>query len=300
MVVLLLAVPLAATAQHVDTMRNSAVTAPQPAPMNSTTAEPHDPGADTKQSSDASAAPMPFAGEAAVRFSQAVVGRQLAEHRLIDQNGKEMTFAAFRGKPLIVSMIYTSCFHVCPTITRHLKKVSMQARQALGDDSFNVVSIGFDTTVDTPEQMSRFAREQGVADPNWSFVSTDAATIQKLADDLGFIYRRSQGGFDHLSQTTVIDGDGRVYRQIYGTGFETQLLVEPLKELLYGQPASALDVHGWVNNIKLFCTVYDPATGGYRFDYSVFVNFAIGVLCLGGMAIFIIRGWRQHGRTGAG
>lgn len=240
----------------------------------------------------------PFAGEAAVRISQAVVGKQVGPHRLLDQQGRELTLAALRGKPLVVSLIYTSCYHVCPTITRHLGKVTDIAREALGAQSFRVVSIGFDTTVDTPQQMQRFAREQGIDDPEWLFLSTDAATMAELSRELGFIYRRSPGGFDHLTQTSVLDADGLVYRQIYGTSFETQLLVEPLKELLYGQPAAPLDLNRWVNTVKLFCTVFDPATGRYRFDYSIFLNFAIGIICLGGVAIFIVRSWRYNRRMG--
>ncbi|MCC6202167.1 MAG: SCO family protein [Gammaproteobacteria bacterium] len=241
---------------------------------------------------------VPFAGDAAVRFSQAVVGKQVGAHRLFDQQGRELTLAALRGKPLVVSLIYTSCYHVCPTTTRHLGKVTGIARDALGAQSFRVVSIGFDTTVDTPQQMQRFAREQGIDDPEWLFLSTDAGTMTDLARELGFIYRRSPGGFDHLTQTSVLDAEGRVYRQVYGTSFDTQLLVEPLKELLYGQPAALLDVDGWVNNVKLFCTVFDPRTGRYRFDYSIFLNFAIGIICLGGVAIFIVRSWRHNRRVG--
>jgi protein SCO1/2 len=240
----------------------------------------------------------PFAGEAAVRISQSAIGKQVGPHRLIDQQGRERTLASLRGKPLVVSLIYTSCYHVCPTITRHLGKVTEIARDALGEQSFRVVSIGFDTTVDTPQQMQRFAREQGIDDPEWLFLSTDAATMAELSRELGFIYRRSPGGFDHLTQTSVLDADGMVYRQVYGTSFETQLLVEPLKELLYGQPAAPLDLNRWVNTVKLFCTVFDPATGRYRFDYSIFLNFAIGIICLGGVAIFIVRSWRYNRRMG--
>jgi protein SCO1/2 len=47
-----------------------------------------------------------------------------------------------------------------------------------------------------------------------------------------------------------------------------------------------------MNTLKLFCTVYDPNTDRYRFDYSIFLGIAIGFLCLGGIGIFIIREWR--------
>lgn len=74
---------------------------------------------------------------------------------------------------------------------------------------------------------------------------------------------------------------------------EPPALVEPLKEILYGKQVAATPVEGWLNNIKLFCTVYDPATGRYHFDYSLFIALGIGTLMLGGTAWFIVTAWRK-------
>jgi protein SCO1/2 len=55
-----------------------------------------------------------------------------------------------------------------------------------------------------------------------------------------------------------------------------------------------------VNRVRLFCTLYDPRTGGYRFDYSPFVGMAIGLLALAGVAGFALREWRRVGRRRLG
>ena len=57
-------------------------------------------------------------------------------------------------------------------------------------------------------------------------------------------------------------------------------MVEPLKELVFSQRAGSSSARAWVDGLRLLCTVYDPASGRYRFDYSVFVAAAIGSLCL--------------------
>ena len=57
----------------------------------------------------------------------------------------------------------------------------------------------------------------------------------RLANNLGFLYFASAKGFDHLMQTTVVDANGKIYRQVYGMTFDTPLLVEPLKELVLGE-----------------------------------------------------------------
>ena len=59
-----------------------------------------------------------------------------------------------------------------------------------------------------------------------------------------------------------------MYRQIYGGVFEAPALVEPLKDLVYGRRSDWASLEGLINRVRLFCTLYDPRTGGYRFDYS--------------------------------
>jgi protein SCO1 len=236
----------------------------------------------------------------ALAFSQAAINRKIDSYTFINTDKQSIDITRYRGKPLIVSLIYTSCHHICPTLTNNLARVVKIAQEALGDDSFSVVSIGFDTAVDSPERMRLYAKERNLDIPNWDFLSTDESTIKTFADDIGFIFFESSKGFDHLSQVTLLDGKGVVYRQIYGVKYEPPMLVEPLKELVFGKHTEATLVEGWVNNVRLFCTIYDPLTGRYEFDYSIFIGIFMGIFILGAIATFIIREWRQNnikGRT---
>ena len=239
-----------------------------------------------------------FDNNAALRISQAVIGHAVGDYHFTDAEGKTVKLSDYRGKPLVVSLVYTSCYHVCPTITRHLHKMVNVAQEALGPDSFAVVTIGFDTLNDTPQAMQGFARQQGVNLSQWRFLSTDAATMEGLIKDLGFIYYASPKGFDHLAQATVIDSQGKVYRQVYGDNFDTPLLVEPLKELVTGVASQHGGFAGLGSRIRLFCTVYDPATHSYRTDYSLFVGIAIGGFILTFTAVFLVREVRRKSRNG--
>ena len=234
---------------------------------------------------------------AALARSQAAMGNRVGDYEFLDGEGRRVTLGALRGKPVVISLIYTSCYHICPTVTTNLARVVKIAQDALGEDSFSVLTIGFDTPVDTPDRMREFSKRKGNID-NWSFVSASAGTINRLSDDVGFLYFKSPKGFDHLIQATVLDADGKVYRQIYGMTPEPPALVEPLKELLYGKPVAASSMRSLMNNIRLFCTVYDPTTGRYHFDYSLFVSIAIGILTLGGTAAFIVHAWRKSRSPG--
>jgi protein SCO1/2 len=230
-----------------------------------------------------------YGEDEALEISQAAVGRELANLEFIDSFGKPVKLADYQGQPLLVSLIFTSCHHVCPALTRHLKTAVDAAREALGHDSFKVVTIGFDTPNDTPERMRDFARKQSIDDPGWAFLSASADTMEKLVENIGFIYFPTPRGFDHITQITIVDRDGVVYNQVYGGTFELPWLVEPLKDLVFNRPQSAHNLFSSVvDRVKLFCTVYDPNTGRYRFDYSLFVQIAIGGLVVLGVITYLL------------
>ena len=56
-----------------------------------------------------------FDEKAALRDSQAAIGRPVADYRFTDSNGKPVTLSELRGKPLVVNFVYTGCISVCPT-----------------------------------------------------------------------------------------------------------------------------------------------------------------------------------------
>lgn len=228
---------------------------------------------------------------AALRLSQEAVSRTLGDYSFEDTVFRPVRLSDFRGKPLVVNLVYTGCSHACPITIETLGRAADVAREALGENSFSVVTIGFDARNDTPQRMRAFAREHGVDAPSWTFLSGDAATIEGLSHDLGFVFFPSAAGFEHSTQTTVVDGEGRIYRQIYGADFEPPALVEPLKELVFGRRSDLVSLSGIVNRIRLFCTLYNPQTHRYRFDYSVFIGIVIGFVSLTTVGVLLVRGW---------
>ncbi|VAX08369.1 hypothetical protein MNBD_GAMMA26-551 [hydrothermal vent metagenome] len=237
-----------------------------------------------------------FKHKAALKASQAAIGTKLSNHRFMTSNGSVLFMEELRGKPLLISLIYTSCYHTCPMITRNLAEVVEKARDALGEESFNIALIGFDTNTDTPGAMRYFGRQQGVNGEGWKLLSTDKATIDSLTKELGFIYYPSSRGFDHLVQATVVDEHGEIYRQVYGEVINTPQLIEPLKELVFGRPVAGQSLlTDIVNRVKLFCTIYDPNRDAYIFDYSLFLQALIGLSILIPGFVFVVRAWRRTG-----
>jgi protein SCO1/2 len=248
------------------------------------------------------AAPEPdfssFSHDDALAYSQAAIGATVQGVELINTDGTPVSLEAYRGKPLVISMIFSSCHHICPSTTAHLQDVVEKARDVLDQDSFQVVSVGFDTVNDSPERMAQFRNSTDVTDEYWDFLSGDAANMDKLVRQLGFIYTPSARGFDHLIQSSVIDENGVIYRQVYGISFPTPQLIEPLKELVFGKPKSHSTLDYLGGRIRLFCTVYDPATDSYYIDISVFIGTFVGLIVSILFGRILVKEWRRSIKAG--
>ncbi len=237
-------------------------------------------------------AARPTPEEQAIARSNDAIGRLLPSMTLTDTEGRQINLTELRGKPLLISLVYTGCTDSCPAIIENLRPAIEIGQEALGIDSFTTITVGFNTRYDTPERMRSFARSRGIDLPNWLFLSGDQGTVEKLADAVGFTIIPSAGGFDHMAQVSVVDAQGRIYQQIRGGVFNPPTVVEPLKDLLFDRRRDILTIAGITERIKLFCTVYNPNTGRYYFNYSLFIGIAIGIACLSLVLISLVREFR--------
>ncbi len=245
-------------------------------------------------------AEAPSLEEQALALSEAAIGNRLPPVQLTDSDGRPVQLTSLGEKPLLVAMIYTGCTDVCPTILESLKPAVEIAREALGEDSFNIVTIGFDSHNDTPVRMRSFARDRGIDVPNWLFLAGSHSDVRELSDATGFSIVPSAGGFDHMAQVSIFDAGGRLYQQVRGSIFSPPAIVEPLKDLMFGQRKTVLSIEGIAERIKLFCTVYNPNTGRYYFNYSLFIGIGIGIACLLLVLAWLVREFRMSGGPDGG
>jgi protein SCO1/2 len=233
----------------------------------------------------------------AMRVSQAAVGRVVGDHTLADREGRPVRLAAYRGKPLLVSFIYTGCFQGCPLTTRALDE-SVRALQArFGDHMFNVASIGFNQPEDSPQAMKAFAAQHRIGRPNWDFLSPPVRSVEALTRDFGFRYAATPAGFEHVLQVSLLDAEGRIVRQVYGDRPAVDVLGESLRDLLEGRPLpQQTAVEALIDRIRILCTVYDPGTGTYRVDYALALEVAGGLTFILAMALYMLNEWRNRRR----
>ena len=231
--------------------------------------------------------------DTALNVSQGAIGSSIPDFTFQSADSGKIALHDLRGKPLLVTMIYTGCADVCPTIIESLAVAAETAEDALGKGSFNIITIGFDTSNDTPDRMRSFARAHNAGGNNWYFASSDTKTINRLSEAVGFNFFPSAGGFDHMAQVTILDKNGTIYEQVYGSSFEPPAIVEPLKQLVFGHQRPAFSLAGLSDRVRLFCTIYDRKTGRYYFSYALPLSIFIGLGCLLGILAFLIRETRK-------
>lgn len=231
-----------------------------------------------------------------IERSESAIGRTMGAYALTGTTGQTISLAALRDKPLVVSLVYSACSSVCPVTTQHLISAVEQANQLFGPDRFNVLTIGFDARNDTPARMAHFASTQGITASNWRVASADAGTISAVLRDLGFSYASVAGGFDHITQTTILDRDAKIYRHVYGDEFPIRMFMEPLRDVVHGRSAP-LTVSGFVDRLKYICTTYDPGAGRYKTDYGLVFGSAMGAILLLMFGLVILREWRKTCRS---
>ena len=234
---------------------------------------------------------------AALRDSEAAIGRSVGGDALLDRQARPVRLSGYRGKPLLVSFVYSGCFQICPTTTRSLAEAVAQVSATFGADKFNVVSIGFNPPFDSPPAMRAFAAQLGIAARNWEFLSGTQASIDALTATFGFDYVATPAGFDHVLAISIVDADGRIAAQVYGDAVSAEQLGEPLRRLLRAAPlSSSAPLVDLLERVRILCTVYDPKTGAYRTDWGLILELAGGLTFAVTMAAFFFAEWRSKRR----
>ena len=97
----------------------------------------------------------------------------------------------------------------------------------------------------------------------------------------------------------MVDAQGRIHTQVYGERLNARALGEPLRQLLTGGAAAAracssTDV---IERVRILCTVYDPETGEYRYDYALIFEIVGGLLFFLTVAGYFGLEWRNRRRA---
>jgi protein SCO1 len=141
--------------------------------------------------------------EAAPRAFEGAVypsGARAPDFALRDQDGERITMRQFRGRPVIVTFLYTNCDEGCPPQAQQVKG----ALNELGHD-VPALAIAVDPPNDTPASARAFLAEQRMTG-RLDFALGSRRELAPLWR--AYAIRPQAEGAEHQSHTVLVDGRG--------------------------------------------------------------------------------------------
>ncbi|HEX3183288.1 MAG TPA: SCO family protein [Pyrinomonadaceae bacterium] len=184
-----------------------------------------------------------------------------------DESGQEVKLGKYFGaKPVVLALVYYDCPMLCTQILNGMVTSFRVLPFQIGKE-FDVVTISFD-----PREKPDLAatkkkvyidylpdKMQAGANNGWHFLTGDQASIERIADAVGFVYRYDEATkqFAHASAIMVATPEGKLSHYFYGVNYSARDLRFGLIE------ASQHKIGSVAEQLTLYCYMYDPATGKY-------------------------------------
>jgi protein SCO1/2 len=120
---------------------------------------------------------------------------------LRDQNGRRVTMSEFRGRPVIVTFLYSHCKDSCPVEARLIN----QAVQELGSPRATVLAFTVDPAHDTPASVRAFLRKEKITAP-FRWILGTRAQLEPIWK--GYAVTPQTAEAEHMARITLIDNRG--------------------------------------------------------------------------------------------
>jgi len=175
----------------------------------------------------------------AVEFHVPQAGDAVPDFKLLNQSGKIIHLAQFKGRVLLVTFIYTRCplSDYCPRMSRNFAAID----QALAADptlyaKTHLLSISFDPAYDKPAVLrsyggaytGNYTNEQFA---HWDFAAPPKAELPVVTQyfDVG-VTPGENGSLTHSLSTILIGRDGKVAAWYPTNDWEPQEILQAVKD----------------------------------------------------------------------
>ena len=143
---------------------------------------------------------------------------QIADFKLLNQNGDTITQDFYAGKIYIADFFFTTCITICPMMTENMAKIQAAT---LNDPSVLLLSHTVTPEIDSVAQLKKYALEKGVIDTKWNLVTGDKKQLYELARKSYLVAKEEGDGgpFDmiHTENFVLVDSKKRIRGYYDGT-----------------------------------------------------------------------------------
>lgn len=165
-------------------------------------------------------------------------GDEVPDFALVNQAGKRIHLSQFRGKPMLVTFIYTRCPlpDFCPLMSNNFSEILKQLKQQPQVfDKAQLLSITIDPEHDSPAVLRQYGEHYvGTTDPDfkhWQFATGSPEQVRRAADWFGLAYNGKTGQIVHNLSTVLISPDGKVAKVYIGNQWTPKELTAEYAEL---------------------------------------------------------------------
>lgn len=133
---------------------------------------------------------------------------------LTDSDGQPRTLASFRGTPLSIVMLYTSCTAACPMLVADLLRFDQQLPQGA---KVHHLIVSLDPERDDVAALAALRDRHHLDKARFTVARADDEGVRQLAVALGVRYRKlADGSINHSSVLTLLDANGAVAERTDG------------------------------------------------------------------------------------
>jgi protein SCO1/2 len=163
-------------------------------------------------------------------------GEAVPDGKFLDQDGKPLTFATFKGSPVVMTFIYTRCPlpTFCPLMDRHFATLQKSLKTDPQLNSVHLVTISFDPLTDTPPVLKKHAKGLGADFTRWTFLTGDRDDIDQFGARFGVSVSRALSDardIAHNLRTVIIGADGKLVKVYTGNDWSPEQVLADLKTL---------------------------------------------------------------------
>lgn len=162
-------------------------------------------------------------------------GDAMPDVALVDQDGRPLRLADYRGKAVALTFVFTRCPlpDFCPLMmTKFAAAQAMLSKEPGLAARTRLLTISFDTAHDTPDVLRAFGKPFQKTTPpftQWSLATGKDEAIRALGGALELDYVEESRSFTHNLRTAVLDGEGKLRRLFRGNDWTPEELVAELK-----------------------------------------------------------------------
>jgi protein SCO1/2 len=131
------------------------------------------------------------------------------DQKWTSQAGKEISLSDLKGRPVVATLIFTSCPATCPIIVSNIKALDSQLTKK-EKQQIRYVLFSMDPTRDTATALAAFAKKMKL-DGRWTLLTSNKDQVREISAVLGFNYKPlDDGDFTHSTALYLLSAKGEL------------------------------------------------------------------------------------------